>query len=107
MFSKLALVAVASMAVFAAAGTTQDSCNTGAIQCCNQLYKSGTAQANLLTSVLGVVAGPVTGLVGANCSPIDVIATGGNSCTQQPVCCTSNHFNGLVNVGCSPVNANL
>ncbi|PPQ77811.1 hypothetical protein CVT25_015305 [Psilocybe cyanescens] len=106
MFSKVALFTAASMAVFVAAGTTQNSCNTGDIQCCNQMYSAQSAQGNWLATLVGVVVGPLTGQIGANCSPISAIGAGGNSCTEQPVCCTSNHYNGLVNVGCTPVNVN-
>ncbi|KIM46729.1 hypothetical protein M413DRAFT_23093 [Hebeloma cylindrosporum] len=82
-------------------------CNTGPIQCCNQV---DTAQNLGLTSalgLLGVVLGPVDALIGVSCSPITPIGASGNSCTAQPVCCTNNNFNGLIAVGCSPVNVNL
>ncbi|KAH9475272.1 Fruiting body protein SC1 [Psilocybe cubensis] len=107
MFAKIAVLFTASMAVLVAAGDINDSCNTGAVQCCNTSYAAGTKEANLLASLVGVVAGAITGQVGVNCTPVSVLAIAGNSCSTQPVCCTSNHFNGLVNVGCNPVNANL
>jgi len=66
------------------------------------------------------------GLMGTGCTPITVIGTGsGSDCTQQPVCCSDNYFvriqpsfsiseflklllqNGLINVGCSPINLSL
>ncbi|KAH9479147.1 Fruiting body protein SC1 [Psilocybe cubensis] len=84
-----------------------NQCNTGTISCCNQTLQSGTASTNLLLGLLGIVLGPVTGLLGLGCTPITVIGAGGNSCSAQPVCCTGNTFNGLINVGCTPINLNL
>ncbi|KIM37624.1 hypothetical protein M413DRAFT_76973 [Hebeloma cylindrosporum] len=112
MFSKVALFTVATMAVFAAAapapGGINNSCNTGPVQCCNQLLKSDDKQATLLASLLGLVLGPVTTQVGLQCSPLSVIGIGsGSSCSSQPVCCSDNSFNGLVAVGCSPINLNI
>ncbi|KIM37597.1 hypothetical protein M413DRAFT_258079 [Hebeloma cylindrosporum] len=111
MFSKVALFTVATMAIFAAAApapSIENSCNTGPVQCCNQLMKSDSAQANLLTSLLGLALGPVTGQVGVQCSPLSVIGLGkGASCSSQPVCCSNNSFNGLIAVGCSPINVNV
>jgi hypothetical protein len=111
MFSKLAILAAASMAVFVAAapqGGINNSCNTGPVQCCNQMMKSDSAQATFLTSLLGISLEGITGQVGAQCSPITAIGLGsGSSCSSQPVCCSNNSFNGLVAVGCSPVNLNI
>ncbi|GAB88060.1 hypothetical protein GORBP_124_00010, partial [Gordonia rubripertincta NBRC 101908] len=45
--------------------------------------------------------------IGLTCDPISVIGIGGNSCTAQPVCCENNNFNGVVALGCTPVNLNL
>ncbi|KAJ3517683.1 hypothetical protein NLJ89_g359 [Agrocybe chaxingu] len=111
MFSKLALFTAAAMAVFVAAapaGGIENSCNTGPVQCCNSVYEKESKEANILAALVGVVVGPITGLVGAQCSPITAIGLGsGASCTSQPVCCSNNKFNGLVALGCSPININL
>ncbi|KAJ3565974.1 hypothetical protein NP233_g7292 [Leucocoprinus birnbaumii] len=82
-------------------------CNTGTIQCCNQVQSSSSSLVGLLAGLLGIVLGPVEALVGVNCSPITVIGAGGNSCSAQPVCCTGNSFSGLLVLGCSPININL
>ncbi|KAF8843450.1 hydrophobin [Paxillus ammoniavirescens] len=83
-------------------------CNTGPVQCCNSVQTSGGGnEIDTLLTLLGLEV-PAGTSVGANCSPISAVGTGsGASCTQQPVCCENNNFNGLVNVGCSPVNINL
>ncbi|KDR72920.1 hypothetical protein GALMADRAFT_142629 [Galerina marginata CBS 339.88] len=115
MFSKIALFAAASMAVFVAAapapggseGGVYNSCNTGPVQCCNSLVESDSQEGTWLTALVGIAVGTVTGQVGANCTPITLIGTGkGASCTSSPVCCSNNSFNGLVAIGCSPVNIN-
>jgi hypothetical protein len=63
--------------------------------------------------------------VGVNCDPINVIGAGGNSCSQQTVCCENNNFvrlllvplplplltaynqSGLIAIGCTPINIGL
>ncbi|KAF9012659.1 hydrophobin, partial [Cyathus striatus] len=81
-------------------------CNTGSLQCCNSTQAASDPVTNELLGLLGIVLGPITGLIGFNCSPLTVAGVGGNSCTVQPVCCTSNQFNGLLAVGCNPINLN-
>ncbi|CAA7269621.1 unnamed protein product [Cyclocybe aegerita] len=60
-----------------------------------------------LLGILGLVINPINAIVGVTCSPIDVIGIGGNSCSAQPVCCQNNSFNGIIAIGCTPVNLNL
>ncbi|KAH8822407.1 hypothetical protein DL96DRAFT_1714726 [Flagelloscypha sp. PMI_526] len=45
-------------------------------------------------------------VVGLDCSPINVIGNGGNSCSSQPVCCSNNKFNGVIVIGCTPITIN-
>nr|AAL05426.1 hydrophobin [Tricholoma terreum] len=107
MFSKVALI-VATLAAFVAAtplpgGSSQ--CNTGSIQCCQQTYSSTSSEASLIASIVGLDLSGVTGSIGSQCSPISAIGLGsGSSCTQQPVCCSNNNYQGLIVVGCSPIN---
>ncbi|KAH9476556.1 Fruiting body protein SC1 [Psilocybe cubensis] len=82
-------------------------CNTGELQCCNSVQAANSSGATSLLGPLGIVLGDVTALVGINCSPISVVGVVGNSCNTQPVCCTDNSFNGLVSLGCTPINLNL
>ncbi|KAF8187192.1 hydrophobin-251 [Pholiota molesta] len=110
MFSKLALFTAASMAVFVAAAPANiyDSCNTGPVQCCNHLQSSDTPGFSELLSLVGVSLSGITGQVGVTCTPISVIGGGASSdCTAQPVCCSNNNFNGVVALGCSPINVGL
>ncbi|KAG8217144.1 hydrophobin [Butyriboletus roseoflavus] len=102
-----ALVPVAALAAVAAAAPNaleartggSSSCDTGTIQCCNQTYTQGSSQLTALLGLLGITIPNVAGLVGYQCNPI----VGTNTCTQQPVCCTGNTYNGLIIVGCSPI----
>ncbi|KAI6009964.1 hydrophobin-3 precursor [Pisolithus marmoratus] len=105
MFSRV--FAIASLVALAVAGSTggTQQCNTGTLQCCDQVQQAATAQ-QLLDSfgLVDVLAG-VTGLVGVNCNPISVLAAGnGAQCNTQPVCCTNDNMIGWVNMGCMATN---
>ncbi|KIJ25107.1 hypothetical protein M422DRAFT_273964 [Sphaerobolus stellatus SS14] len=79
-------------------------CNTGDAQCCNSVTSASDPSTAALLGLLGIVLQSVDILIGTGCTPITVIGVGsGANCAQQPVCCTDNNFNGLVNVGCSPI----
>ncbi|KAI6127839.1 hydrophobin-3 precursor [Pisolithus croceorrhizus] len=107
MFSRV--FAVASLAALALAGplnVRDNQCNTGAIQCCQQVQQASTVQSALQEIGLGSLLAGVTGQIGAQCSPITVIGTGGTQCNAQTVCCTGTQFNGLINIGCMPINVN-
>ncbi|TFK58454.1 fungal hydrophobin [Pluteus cervinus] len=77
-------------------------CNTGPIQCCNSVESVCTTLP--LFGLLGIVLSDIDVLVGITCTPITVIGVSGNSCTAQPVCCENDTFNGVVAIGCTPVN---
>ncbi|KAF8204666.1 hydrophobin-315, partial [Pholiota molesta] len=82
-------------------------CNTDSVQCCDSTSTASNPVTALLLGSLGIPIGSVTGLVGLTCSPITGVGVSGTSCSQQPVCCTNNSFNGVVALGCTPVNINL
>ncbi|KAF9053229.1 hydrophobin-319 [Panaeolus papilionaceus] len=88
-------------------GGINNSCNTGTLQCCNSVQSSTNSGIAGLVGLASLVLGPITGQVGVSCTPITVIGAGGNSCSAQPACCTGNSWNGVINVGCSPINLNL
>ncbi|KAF5348028.1 hypothetical protein D9758_010050 [Tetrapyrgos nigripes] len=107
-FKFLTVAALASLAAATPLEVRQaGQCNTGPIQCCNSVQSSNTGLVSGLLGLLGVVLGGVTAQVGVTCTPITVIGGGGNSCTAQPVCCENNSFNGIIAIGCSPININL
>ncbi|KAL0945886.1 hypothetical protein HGRIS_012170 [Hohenbuehelia grisea] len=130
-FSKLSVVAF--FAVLAAAAPqgapTFASCNTGPVQCCNSVqdasHHSVVDRVNAIKNVeksslfagllpginaddlVDATVGDVTAQVGIDCTPVTVIGVAsGSSCSAQPVCCSNNNFNGLVAVGCTPINVN-
>ncbi|KAF9465817.1 fungal hydrophobin-domain-containing protein [Collybia nuda] len=111
MFSKVAILATVSLALSVAAapgGGSDYKCNTGDIQCCNEVHQTGSARATQLHALVGVVVQDVAGMAGENCSPITAVGLGnGASCKQEPICCENNQMNGLIVVGCSPININL
>ncbi|TDL27838.1 hydrophobin [Rickenella mellea] len=109
MFSKLSVAFVAALvATTALAGGSDGQCNTGPNQCCQQTGAANSQPIATLLGLLGIVVQDVTAGVGINCTPITAIGAGsGATCTQQPVCCTDNQFNGLVAIGCTPINLSL
>ncbi|KAI0325157.1 hypothetical protein GY45DRAFT_1207940, partial [Cubamyces sp. BRFM 1775] len=83
-------------------------CNTGSIQCCDQVEDAKSEQMSSIISSLGIDPLSAIGLAGTSCSPIDVLGLGGgSSCNQMPVCCNNNTFQGLINIGCVPIIVDL
>ncbi|KAL7282880.1 fungal hydrophobin [Trametes coccinea BRFM310] len=100
MFARLAALAVLTLPALVAA----QSCNTGAIQCCNTVQWATDPQASAILGLIDVVIDDLDVLVGINCSPISVIGVGGGtSCDSHPVCCENNSFGSLISIGCVPV----
>lgn len=83
MFAKLtAVLALASVASFVVATPVpngESSCSSGEVQCCNSAYDAQTFKQTGIAQLLGINVGDITGMVGASCSPIGVVAGGGNS----------------------------
>ncbi|PFH49499.1 hypothetical protein AMATHDRAFT_63067 [Amanita thiersii Skay4041] len=106
MLSRVAAFALFSLPLLAAAG---GDCNTQNQQCCNSVQNSQNLDQWALgqLALVGLNVGDVTGQVGLTCTPVSVLAVSGQSCNQQTVCCTNNNFNGVVALGCTPINVNL
>ncbi|KAF8912070.1 fungal hydrophobin-domain-containing protein [Gymnopilus junonius] len=114
-FKPLMLLALPLLAVASPfttrTGTTP--CNTGNVQCCDKTVQGSDPKTlSLLQKVLGSLDGlldlNLSGLIGLDCSAIDIVRVGGNSCSLQPVCCDGATFKGgLVSLGCTPININL
>ncbi|KAN0075528.1 Fungal hydrophobin domain containing protein [Tylopilus felleus] len=102
-----ALVAVAAAAPGALEARQSSQCSTGPVQCCDSTQESSATSLSELGGLLGLVLPSIEGLIGLDCSPITALGVSGNSCTAQAVCCSNNNFNGLINLGCSPINLNL
>ncbi|KAG5640792.1 hypothetical protein DXG03_007189 [Asterophora parasitica] len=113
MFSKLTLLVTAASAAVVLASPTPapgiyGSCNTGSIQCCQQSFASDSSSATALLDLVGIPLNGLTGQVGTSCTPITPIGLGsGANCRQAPMCCSDNHYNGLIVVGCTPINVSL
>ncbi|KAL1758758.1 hydrophobin 6 [Schizophyllum commune] len=85
--------------------SAQDQCNSGTLQCCESTTEAKDIDRVLLSSLLGVDVGSITGLIGKNCSPVSVVGVGaGSTCATQTVCCDGDSFDGLVNLGCKSGN---
>ncbi|KAF9007184.1 hydrophobin-263 [Cyathus striatus] len=104
---KLSTVTLALATLAAATPVARDECTTGSLQCCTSVQSASSSIVSVLLGLLGIDVSGVTGQVGVTCSPISVVGVGGNSCTAQPVCCTGNSFNGVVALGCTPINIGL
>ncbi|KXN81694.1 Hydrophobin-3 [Leucoagaricus sp. SymC.cos] len=83
-----------------------NQCNVGSVNCCNSVQSASSTNFGDLFGPLSSLIGPISGNIGFTCSPTTVGGTSGNSCSAQTVCCENNHFNGLIAIGCSPININ-
>ncbi|TFK66152.1 fungal hydrophobin [Pluteus cervinus] len=103
LFALPLLASAASVDVAARWGSQE--CDTGSLTCCTstESVSSLSSLNTLLLGLLGVVIGDLTGVIGLTCNSV----LGGESCTQQPVCCTDVTEVSLIGLNCSPVNVNL
>ena len=82
MFAKLSAVAALFAALAVATPVPQlqngpyGQCNTGQIQCCQQVVPASDLNPAVLNGLLGVVIQDVNVPVGLTCSPISVIGVG-------------------------------
>ncbi|TBU28460.1 fungal hydrophobin-domain-containing protein [Dichomitus squalens] len=105
MFARAAAFSLLALPIFAAATPVRrGNCNTGSIQCCNSVESTDNNAVSALLGLLGVTLEGITGSVGLQCSPLQVVGLGGgNACSQQPVCCQNNNVGGLISIGCVPI----
>ncbi|TEB36611.1 fungal hydrophobin [Coprinellus micaceus] len=115
MFARaLALITAASFFVFASAspspgGSSTQQCDAGEVYCCNSTHEMKTADEKILAGLqlAGIDVSDLTGMIGAQCSPLHVLAAGGNHCTSQQVCCQKNFNNGIIVASCSPIDLSV
>ena len=86
---------------------TDNTCNTGPVQCCQNVENADAPTASQLLALLGVQVQDVNVPVGVHCNPITGIGAGSASCEAEPVCCEDNNYHGLVALGCLPINVGL
>ncbi|KAK0212025.1 hydrophobin-251 [Armillaria fumosa] len=104
------LLTLATATILPRGGGSGAACSaTGTAQCCESTQNPSDLSPSTvaLLGLLGVVVGDLTADVGLTCSPISVIGVGGTSCDAQAVCCDDNKFNGVIALGCSPINIGL
>ncbi|KAF4581591.1 hypothetical protein EYR40_009874 [Pleurotus pulmonarius] len=103
----VAAVAAVAVASPLAARTDSYECSTGPVKCCNNMESHQSAKADLIASLLSLDLGGITGQLSLQCSPVASLLGGGPKCSGQTVCCKDTKFNGLVNIGCTPINIGL
>ncbi|KAL5523251.1 hypothetical protein ACEPAF_1518 [Sanghuangporus sanghuang] len=83
-------------------------CNTGPIQCCNSVQPATSPECMALLGLLGIALQDVNDLMmGVTCRPLSNMGSGGSGCEANPVCCENNNFNGMISIGCVPVNIEM
>ncbi|KAK7054482.1 hypothetical protein VNI00_003680 [Paramarasmius palmivorus] len=108
MYKALIIATLASLAVATPApGKPSSQCDVGEVQCCNNVAKAGDPKVSDALGLLDIIVQDVNVPIGLNCDPITVIGVSGTSCAAQPVCCEKNNFNGLIAIGCTPINVNV
>ncbi|KAI6104124.1 hypothetical protein EDD16DRAFT_1485040 [Pisolithus croceorrhizus] len=104
------MLAIASLVALVAVGKGTNQCNTGTLQCCEQVQQPLLASdMQQFLSAFGLVnaLARVTGLIGVDCRPASVLGTGnGAQCNTQPVRCASDQMMGAVNMGRIPLSVN-
>ncbi|KAF5309248.1 hypothetical protein D9619_012775 [Psilocybe cf. subviscida] len=105
-FAALAVAALAA-ATGGSGSLSNWQCNAGTILCCQSVGTAYTPSIAPILGLLGIDASDAIPLIGVSCSPISVIGISGNSCFAQPVCCDDNYFNGVIAMGCLPIDLNL
>ncbi|KAK0213253.1 hydrophobin-251 [Desarmillaria ectypa] len=109
MFSRISTFTVVALVAYAAATKTTTTvtggkCNSGSLQCCKSVQDPSSSAAQSAFGVASIPIGSVTADVGLACDPITVVGLGTTQCDNQPACCENNNYNGVVALGCTPVN---
>ncbi|KAF8204665.1 hydrophobin-319 [Pholiota molesta] len=105
--SALTALAIVTLAVATPARRNDappaSECNTGSVQCCDSTSTASNPVTALLLGSLGIPIGSVTGIIGLTCSPSLASA----SVARPARLLHQQLFNGVVALGCTPVNLNL
>ncbi|TFK23998.1 fungal hydrophobin [Coprinopsis marcescibilis] len=99
-----------SALVLATSATDTNQCNGGQVQCCNKSQSANNLDNSTKTLLAGlnIDVSKLSGNVGVSCTAVNVVGAGGGSkCNLQQVCCSNNNFNGVVALGCTPINIGL
>ncbi|KAL1742415.1 fungal hydrophobin SC3-like protein [Schizophyllum fasciatum] len=101
------LAAAAAVVPRGGGGDSGQHCSSGPVQCCQTTQSSDSKGAAGLLGLLGIVLQDVTALIGLSCTDVNILGGGGSECSAQTLCCENNDFDGLINLGCSPINIYL
>ncbi|PBK61815.1 fungal hydrophobin [Armillaria solidipes] len=116
MFARISTFILLALPILATATTVLPRTDGGAcgasgtVQCCQSTQSPSNLSPNVtsLLGFLGVAISDLVGNVGLTCSTIAVVGLISiTQCDNQVVCCSNNNFNGLVALGCNPINIGL
>ncbi|KAG6835096.1 hypothetical protein H0H93_004873 [Arthromyces matolae] len=100
--SRLATVAAAALLILPSSIIAAPAALSGRSQ------SSSSVVQNLLPGLLGIAIGALNIPVGLDCDPVGVlVGITGVDCSAQTVCCEDNTFNGVIAIGCVPINLNI
>jgi len=80
-----------------------NSCNAAERQCCQSLHQHSDSGVQSLLGALNLPIPAESGFMGVQCTPLASVLSGASTCNSEPVCCSGNHFDGMVSLGCNPV----
>ncbi|KAF9457570.1 fungal hydrophobin [Collybia nuda] len=112
-FTSASVITMLALPLLSAATTTPTTpaseCDVDNLKCCNSTQESDalTPPLTTLLGLLGVNLSDLTAMVGSTCGALHILSLGVSDCTAQPVCCSNNNFNGIVALGCTPINLSL
>ncbi|KIY50838.1 fungal hydrophobin [Fistulina hepatica ATCC 64428] len=82
----------------------------GAVHCCNTMQDATTPNNGTTVAPDGLIGALVGAAVPVSltCTPVSaVIGIGESGCHSQTYCCTNNTSDSLVDLSCTPINADL
>jgi hypothetical protein len=81
-------------------------CNSGQLMCCNSVQSvSSDNSGTLLSGLVPANLQGLTGSLGLDCTPLNVLGAAGG-CNQQTACCSGDSY-GAVTLNCEPINLNF
>ncbi|KIP11842.1 hydrophobin, mutated [Phlebiopsis gigantea 11061_1 CR5-6] len=104
MFSRLTVLSVLTLTLFAAATpTARGGSGTPTDACCSSTTPANSAEGAAALKSISVVLSDLNVLVGLTCSPITVVGVAsGSTCSGTTVSCTNGVVDGI-GIGCVPI----
>ncbi|KAF8521366.1 hypothetical protein BU17DRAFT_87904 [Hysterangium stoloniferum] len=76
----------------------------GSPKCCKNVGAAGSTPMSALLKPLNIALDDPTAIIGLECTTLTLVGDGkGANCAEHPVCCKDVKFDGVVNVGCTPI----